>query len=70
MSTKDSGGLTASLWQFPPTCKWCRSSEDGGGAYAASAGLCLLSLGFLEDVQAARTAVGILPPRALLSLCG
>jgi len=63
------GGLAASSWCFPCICKWHQFSEDGGGAHATSAGPQPLSLGFFEDVQAARTAVGILLPCALLSLC-
>jgi len=42
------------------------SSEDGGGAHTASAGLRLLWLGLFECVQAATAAVVISPPRALL----
>jgi len=42
------------------------SSEDGGGAHTASAGLRLLWLGLFEGLQAATAAVVISPPRALL----
>ena len=55
---------------FPPIHEWCGSSKDGSGAHATSAGLWLVWLGFFRDVQAARTAVSISSPRALLSLCG
>jgi hypothetical protein len=43
-----SGGLAAPLWGFPCIAKQCVSSEDGGGARAASAGLSLLWLVFFE----------------------
>jgi hypothetical protein len=60
---------TAVVFSPPRTwLPWCGSSEDSGGGYAASAGLHVMWLGFFEGVQAARVAMVISPPRALLLL--
>ena len=61
------GGLIALLSGLPRVRKQYGSSEDGGGARAASAGLQLLWLGLFEVVQAATTAVGFSPRRCCLS---
>jgi hypothetical protein len=56
---------------FSPPRTWlpqCGSSQDSGGGHAASAGLHVMWLGFSEGVQAARAAVVISLPRALLLL--
>ena len=42
------GSQPASLWGFPRVHEQCWSSKDGGDGNAASAGLCLLWLGFFR----------------------